>query len=216
MPDFARVTLSDSKPSEQAAASGRLDPMTSPAIQAASATAESAAVEVERAVEAVTRIQVRTAGHPDEQRIVAAAAELGVAGLRGCRRWTVYHLEGLLSAADTARLCRDLLVDPVTDEAFVGEPAVDGPVVEVAPIAGVTDPEARELERAAATLGLAPLRAATARRYELSGDIDDADIDVLTRRLLANATIEQTGRGTLRPAFSPVSAAQVRAVRLDG
>ena len=181
--------------------------MTGPSINAAPVVAESAVAEANAAVGGVTRIQVRTAGHPDEQRIVAAAAELGVSGLRGCRRWTVYHLEGHLSAADTARLCRDLLVDPVTDEAFVGKPGDSGTVVEVAPIAGVTDPEARELERAAATLGLAPLRAATARRYELCGDLHDADIELLARRLLANATIEQTGRGTLRPALSPVSAA---------
>ena len=56
-----------------------------------------------------TRIQIRTAGHPEERRIPAAAAELGVRGLRVCRRWTVYHLEGLLSAADVARRCAELL-----------------------------------------------------------------------------------------------------------
>ena len=54
------------------------------------------------AARSTTRIQVRAAGHPEEQRIPAAAAQLGVTGLRGCRRWTVYHLEGLLSAADVA------------------------------------------------------------------------------------------------------------------
>ena len=56
-----------------------------------------------------TRIQIRTASHPEEQRIPAAAAQLGVRGLRGCRRWTVCHLEGLLSAADVARRCAELL-----------------------------------------------------------------------------------------------------------
>ena len=70
---------------------------------------------------------------------MAAAAELGVAGLHGCRRWMVYHLEGNLSATDAARLCRELLVDPITDEAVVGVPADLGRVVEVAPIAGVTE-----------------------------------------------------------------------------
>ena len=155
------------------------------------------------AASSTTRIQVRTAGHPEEQRILVAAAQLGVTGLRGCRRWTVYHLEGLLSAADVARLCAEVLVDPVTDEVVVGKPDGTARVVEVAPIAGVTDGAARELERAAAVLGLPPLRAATARRYELSGDLDDADIAVLTRRLLANPTIERSGRGELAPAFSP-------------
>ena len=149
---------------------------------------------------------------------MAAAAELGVVGLRGCRRWTVYHLDGHLTGNDIERLCREVLVDPVTDHAVVGPPAAAPHVVEVAPVAGVTDPAARELERAAATLGLGPLRAATARRYELSGDLDDADVTVLTRRLLANPTIERSGRGELAPAFSPVASAglAVAAVRLAG
>ena len=155
------------------------------------------------AARATTRIQVRSAGHPDEQRIPAAAAELGVTGLSGCRLWTVYHLEGRLSTADVARLCAEVLVDPVTDEVTVGIPDATARVVEVAPIAGVTDGAARELERAAAVLGLPSLRAATARRYELSGDLDDADIAVLTQRLLANPTIERSGSGELAPAFSP-------------
>ena len=155
------------------------------------------------AARATTRIQVRSAGHPEEQRILAAAGGLGVTGLSGCRRWTVYHLEGQLSAADVAWLCAEVLVDPVTDEVTVGIPDGTAQVVEVAPIAGVTDGAARELERAAAVLGLPSLRAATARRYELSGDLDDADIEVLTRRLLANPTIERSGSGELAPAFSP-------------
>ena len=166
----------------------------------------------------MTRIQVSTADHPDEARIVAAAPGLGVTGLRGCRRWTVYHLDGCLSPSDIERLCREVLVDPVTDTAVVGPPPVAAQVVEIAPIAGVTDPVARELERAAATLGLGPLRAATARRYELHGDLDDADIDLLVRRLLANPTIEHSSRGALAPAFSPRAAASLVAepVRMAG
>ena len=155
----------------------------------------------------MTRIQVSTADHPDEALIVAAAKELGVSGLRGCRRWRVYHLDGCLSPADVDRLCCEVLVDPVTDTAVVGPPPAAPQVVEVAPVAGVTDPVARELERAAATLGLGPLRAATARRYELRGDLDNDDIDLLTHRLLANPTIEHSSRGELAPAFSPVAAA---------
>ena len=177
-----------------------------------------AAIEDGPAGSAPTRIQVSTAGHPDEEWVVAAAAELGVAGLRGCRRWTVYHLDGNLTGGDIKRLCREVLVDPVTDYAVVGRPATAPHVVEVAPVAGVTDPAARELERAAATLGLGPVRAATARRYELSGDLDDADIEVLTRRLLANPTIERSGRGELAPAFAPAAPAgpAVAAVPLAG
>ena len=167
---------------------------------------------------AVTRIQVSTTGHPEEQRILVAAKELGVTGLRRCRRWKVYHLAGRLSPAETARLCDEILVDPVTDEVVIGPPISAGQVVEVAPIAGVTDTEARELERAAATLGLAPVKVATALRYELYGGLDDAEIEILTRRLLANLTIERSAAGELAPAFSPVSETRpsVAAVRLSG
>ncbi|MCE2532250.1 MAG: hypothetical protein J4F44_07295, partial [Acidimicrobiia bacterium] len=163
---------------------------------------------------------VRSADDPTERRILDAAAQLGVTGLTGCRRWTVYHLEGQLSSADVARLCAEVLVDPVTDEVAIGEPAAAGRVVEVAPIAGVTDGAARELERAAAVLGLPPLRAATARRHELSGDLDDDDVAVLTQRLLANPTTECSGSGELAPSFSPTwevapVASPVRLIGLD-
>ena len=146
---------------------------------------------------------MRTAGHPEERRIPAGAAQLGVRGLEACRFWTVYHVEGRLSDADVARLCAEVLVDPVTDEVIIGAPDATSRVVEVAALAGVTDSAARELERAAAVLGLPRLRAATARRYELSGDLDDAGIATLTQRLLANPTIERSGSGELAPAFSP-------------
>ena len=167
-----------------------------------------------------TRIQVRSAGHPEERRIPEAAAQLGVTGLRSCRFWTVYHLEGLLSEADVIRLCAEVLVDPVTDELVVGSPDATARVVEVSPLPGVTDGAARELERAASVLGLPPLRAATTRRYELSGDLDEADVGVLTARLLANPTIERSHGGELAPSFSPTweappAALQVRLTGLD-
>ena len=172
------------------------------------------------AAKLTTRIQVRSAGDPEERRILDAAAQLGVTGLTGCRRWTVYHIEGQLGAAEVACLCAEVLADPVTDTDTVGEPAAVGRVVEVAPIAGVTDGAARELERAAEVLGLPSLRAATARRYELSGDLDDDDVAVLTQRLLANPTIERSGSGALAPSFSPTwevapAAPPVRLIGLD-
>ena len=115
----------------------------------------------------------------------------------------MYHLEGLLSEADVVRLCAEVLVDPVTDQVVVGPPDATARVVEVAPLPGVTDGAARELERVASVLGLPPLRVATARRYELSGDLDEVDIGVLTARLLANPTIERSHGGELAPSFSP-------------
>lgn len=156
--------------------------------------------------------------HLDERRILVAAKQLGIEGLSGCRCWDVYHIRGNLDPEDIGRLCDEILVDPVTDEVVVGPPIYAGRVVEVAPLPGVTDVTARELERVAEVLGLAPLRIATARRYELSGNLNDTDIAVLTKRLLANPTIECSSTGQLEPVFSPPTEhrLRVKSVRLRG
>ena len=144
---------------------------------------------------------------------------LGVRGLVGCRVSRIHHLRGDLSADDVDRLCRHVLVDPVVDQVIVGSPPPGShPAVEVAPRPGVTDTEARELERAAAALGLPPVRASTARRYELIGDLDVGDVSAIGRRLLANETIELHSLGTVLPRFdSPAPAeARVETVTLAG
>jgi len=156
---------------------------------------------------------------PRGGRIVHLAGLLGVTGLVGCRVSRVYYLQGDLSMEETDRLSREVLVDPVVDEVTMGSPLpASHPVVEVAPRPGVTDVEARELERAAAALGLPPVRASTARRYELIGDLDEAAVSAISRRLLANEIIELHSLGAGQPCFdSPASGeAQVNAVKLDG
>ena len=76
--------------------------------------------------------------------------------------------------------------------------------------AGATDPDARELERAAANLGLPEIRVVTARRYDLIGDLSDTDVATLTRRLLANDTIEISTEGELPAEFAGAASADVR------
>ncbi|MDE0290554.1 MAG: phosphoribosylformylglycinamidine synthase subunit PurL [bacterium] len=165
------------------------------------------------------RIQVTAADDPRAGRIVDVARLLGVLGLEACRVSRVHYLHGDLSAADIGRLCDGVLVDPVVDEVTVGSPQPTlHPAVEVAPRPGVTDTEARELERAAAALGLPPVRASTARRYELIGDLDEADVSAISRQLLANETIELHSLGVVEPSFDTVSSAQARVetVKLAG
>ena len=150
------------------------------------------------------RIQVTAADDPRAAEIVDVAHLLGVPGLVGCRVSRVHYLSGDLSADDVERLCREVLVDPVVDEVAVGSPSpTPHPAVEVAPRPGVTDTEARELERAAAALDLPPVRASTARRYELIGDLDEGEISTISRRLLANETIEVHSLGVTEPSFDP-------------
>ena len=165
------------------------------------------------------RIQVTAADDPRAGQIVDAARLVGVPGLVACRVSRVHYLHGDLSAADIDRLCRDVLVDPVVDEVIVGSPLPSPhPAVEVAPRPGVTDTEARELERAAAALGLPPVRASTARHYELMGDLGEEDISTMSRQVLANETIELYSLGIVQPCFDPAASGEVRVdtVKLAG
>ena len=165
------------------------------------------------------RIDVTATDDPDGARVVDAAPLVGVDGLAACRVSRVYHLLGALDADDIDRLCTEVLVDPVVDRHTVGPAAApEGRAIEVAPLPGVTDPDARALERAAAGLGLPRVQVSSARRYDLIGDLDDTDVAVLARRLLANDTIERAVEGDLEPTFAGGASVDVRvdAVPLDG
>lgn len=162
------------------------------------------------------RIDVIASDDPDGARVVSAAPLIGVDGLRACNLFRVYHVEGDVSTADVERLCISVLVDPVVDRHSIDEvPAPEGRAVEVAPMAGVTDQDARELERAAAQLGLPPIQVSTARRYDLVGDLDDTAVAVLTRRLLANDTIERSTEGELDPVFADEASVDARVETVD-
>jgi phosphoribosylformylglycinamidine synthase len=157
------------------------------------------------------RIDVTAPDDPRGASVVANAPLVGVAGLTACRVTRVHHVDGALSPADIERLCAEVLVDPVVDEAVIdGVTPALGRVVEVALMPGATDPEARELERAAANLGLPEIRVVTARRYDLIGDLSDTDVATLTRRLLANDTIEISAEGELPAEFAGAAEADVR------
>ena len=130
------------------------------------------------------RVTVTSHSDPQGRAVVAAAPLVGVDGLAECRVSRIFHLDtpAPLDRSDVDRLCREVLVDPVVAEYSVGDaPAAVGRAVEVAALPGVTDVEARELERAAQQLQIAGLRVSTAVRYDLIGDLDDAAVAV-TRR----------------------------------
>ena len=159
------------------------------------------------------RVTVTSHRDPEGEAVVSSAPLVGVAGLVDCRVSRVYHLDavGELGLDDVERLCREVLVDPVVAEYSTGEaPLAVGRAVEVAALPGVTDIEARELERAAQQLGLADLRVSTAVRYDLIGDLDDKAVAIITRRLLANDTIEHSCEGALTPSFIAEATADAR------
>ena len=157
------------------------------------------------------RIDVTAPDDPRGASVVANAPLVGVAGLTACRVTRVHHVEGALSPEQIEQLARSVLIDPVVDAAVIdGVSPAEGRVVEVALMPGATDPDARELERAAVNLGLPEIRVVTARRYDLIGELSDTDVATLTRRLLANDTIEISTEGELPAEFAGAAEADVR------
>ncbi|MDG1365630.1 MAG: phosphoribosylformylglycinamidine synthase subunit PurL [Acidimicrobiales bacterium] len=157
------------------------------------------------------RIDVTAPDDPRGAHVVANAPLVGVVALAGCRVTRVHHVEGDVTATQIAELCEQVLVDPVVDSSIVdGVTPAQGRVVEVALMPGATDPDARELEQAARNLGLPAIRVVTARRYDLIGELSDTDVATLTRRLLANDTIEISTEGELPAEFAGAAEADVR------
>ena len=84
------------------------------------------------------------------------------------------------------------LVDPLLQSAAWGiESSSASHTVEIAFLPGVTDSEAREVQRAALVLGIDVKAVATGRRYEIHGPVSADGVEMLTRRLLANSVVER-------------------------
>ncbi len=163
----------------------------------------------------VLRIEVTSIDDPEGPRVSEMARSLGVLGVTGCTVSRVHNIRGQLSDAQVELLCRDLLVDPVVDTHTIGVSSPSGRVVEVAVQPGVTDLEARELERAAAELGLPTIEVAMARRYDLLGEVSDDDFETLIGRALVNSTVEHWSPDQLEPEFSVAAAADVRVTTIQ-
>jgi len=173
----------------------------------------------------IIRIEVsnkdRTRQMAASQHIVQSASTLGIHRLTACRISKLYFLQQNLnqrngSAESLHRLCASLLVDPVTEQAswheladHADDTAQKKLVIEVAPRPGVTDVAARELARGMEELGLPTTPVATATRYELEGDLQEADLHRLAQKLLCNETVEYYSLGSITPQFSQDVAASL-------
>ncbi len=149
-------------------------------------------------------------GNDGERRgLLHDARSLGIS-LTGVQTRTLYFVKGELSVQQIDLLCARLFIDPLTETAAweaVSDAGAAGPlrsnawVVEVGLHPGVTDPVANQIVATATTLGMPHILAATGRRYELSGDLDEDAVDMIARRLLCNPTIQNYYLGPMPPAF---------------
>lgn len=160
------------------------------------------------------RIEVRRRDQRVRNDIVQGAVALGIQGLTDCTSTHLYFLSANPGAESINRLCASLLCDPVTEVAtwhsldsdFADRSAIHNPQsamheVEVSLRPGVTDVAARELVRGMVEIGLPACEVVTATRYELQGDLSEAELRKVARGLLCNETIEHFTLGATLPHF---------------
>ncbi|HEV8114037.1 MAG TPA: phosphoribosylformylglycinamidine synthase subunit PurL [Planctomycetota bacterium] len=139
---------------------------------------------------------------PDGERLIAALTEIGVAGVVRARAGKGYLLPGTLARADVDRVCRELLADPVLDEARITAPG-ESPAtpsrgaqrILVSKKPGVMDPVALTVARALRRIGLVAedsIPVATFQAWELEGParLARATLEHIGREILSNEVIE--------------------------
>jgi phosphoribosylformylglycinamidine synthase len=142
-------------------------------------------------------------------RLVEAAHQLGISGLRACTVDRLYFLYGCLALDNVTRLSREMLADLVTESFVIAglRPPTPSPNatgagehvsgddthrVEVTLLPGVTDPAAENLLRAARLLGIDGLeRAATGQCFRLRGKLGADDLRRLAAEVLANPVVQR-------------------------
>ncbi len=117
-----------------------------------------------------------------------------------------YLVQGGVTPENAASLSTMLLADtvvertitaPVGDALLNQAPSDKSRVLHVLPKPGVTDPVAESALRALHDLGIEADAVVTLRKYWVRGDIDDAAMETLSRKILSNDSIEQVVAGPL-------------------
>jgi len=129
----------------------------------------------------------------------------------------IYHLSGNLIPPQVEQLTRQLLLDPVVQEAGSGrieDAAATGHVVDVFFHPGVTDTLAESVITGARMLGITDLEAVeTGRRYILDARLSETDASTIARALLYNPVIQRYAlykAGTSKQDTAPVAGKTAR------
>ena len=145
----------------------------------------------------IHRVAVRSRrefGDPHAESVLHQIRELGFQTVSAVRSEKLFFLYGPLDAEQAHRVAEGLLADPVLQD-FRLDAGADGEgdataVIEVHLKPGVMDPEAASTAAAIAEMDIPVESVRTGRRYELTGQLDEAARETIARRLLANPVIE--------------------------
>ncbi len=151
-------------------------------------------------------VRSHTERDPRAAGLLADAHALGLTHLTGLEVNDLFFIEGDVSPNDLHRLAAELLSDPIAQicqwRTVDGVAAFVGQVIETALRPGVTDPVADQIVRCAKLIGVNGVeRAATGQRFIVHGDLDQADVQTLAKRLFANDVIQRYTLGPIDPVF---------------
>lgn len=136
------------------------------------------------------RIEVHPTAHAGDPRghaLINAAHGIGepIEGAHSCQ---VYLIEADLNENQLDSIIKNLLINPVTERAFVGSSEPRGALVEVHPLPGVMDPPAQSVTAAIKALVGVDATVSTGSRYDLIG-VSDSKAQSIASRLLANPVV---------------------------
>jgi phosphoribosylformylglycinamidine synthase len=164
------------------------------------------------------RIEIRLRAEqfdPRGEAVRRDISDLGIPDIVVASVSDLYFLRGDLRDEDVRTICRELLADPITQEWVVersNAPTFPRSTVsvEVTLRPGVTDTQAEALLHGAQVIGVQGVQQArTGLRYELTGDLTEAQVHRIARRLLCNDAIQTYTLGQADPAFAPPDLSRV-------
>lgn len=144
------------------------------------------------------RIEISVLPHLPDPQGHSAALTLAAAGLPGVG--PVRSLRGYLLGADLApdqveAFTRDVLQDPIQEQAEIHAPGCEVPVrphrISILPLPGVTDHVAHSVQKALADCGLPAVPAGTYKVYETGAGVDGAALARAAQQSLANPAIQE-------------------------
>ncbi|AQQ09228.1 Phosphoribosylformylglycinamidine synthase 2 [Sedimentisphaera cyanobacteriorum] len=136
-------------------------------------------------------------GWPDVhgKAVLEEIRELGIEGVENVECTKVFLIEADFDEAFAGRVADELLTDTVCEDCFLGrrteKETENRRIVEVHLKSGVTDSVAGSVTAALADMGARASSVRTAKKYAITGSLSDEDINVITRRVLANDCVEE-------------------------
>jgi len=130
------------------------------------------------------------------QEILADIRQLGIRTIEAVQTIRLFLVEGDLDQDLFRRVARELLVDPVREDFYLGNSSAphglaQATLIEVHLKAGVTDPVAASAMMAISDMGLQVKSVRTAQKYVLLGNLNEKQKQLIAQKVLANDCIEQ-------------------------